>query len=89
MDSEIKMRAVGGRPREWVTLGERKGVGTAALLDSGSQCSMVNERFYQQHLRGNAALHTDDLSFFRLSAANGTYIPLIGYLMVDVEGRGP
>ena len=88
MDSEIKMRAVGGRPREWVTLGERKGVGTAALLDSGSQCSMVNERFYQQHLRGNAALHTDDLSFFRLSAANGTYIPLIGYLMVDVEVRG-
>ncbi|GFO37569.1 Pol polyprotein [Plakobranchus ocellatus] len=55
-----------------------------ALLDTGSQVSVMTEKFYRSHLK--TATHMSPAALkFNLTAANGTEIPYTGYLSVRVE----
>ncbi|GFO18491.1 Pol polyprotein [Plakobranchus ocellatus] len=58
-----------------------------ALLDTGSQVSVMTEKFYRSHLRTATDINPAALKF-NLTAANGTNIPYKGYLSVRVDLLG-
>ncbi|GFN74261.1 Pol polyprotein, partial [Plakobranchus ocellatus] len=58
-----------------------------ALLDTGSQVSVMTEKFYRSHLKTATHINTAALKF-NLTAANGTEIPYTGYLSVRVDLLG-
>ena len=76
--------AVGVCPRETIQLG---GMKVEAVIDSGSQVTLLRESFWRKHLESFGDLGEVSASWFRLTAANGLDIPILGYLVTDVEVR--
>ena len=70
--------AVGPQARTTITIGE---VEVEAIFDTGSQVTTISESLYRRLFNG-AALRNNQL--YRLTAANGLDIPLLGYLVTDV-----
>ncbi|VDI01828.1 Hypothetical predicted protein [Mytilus galloprovincialis] len=56
------------------------------LVDTGSTVTTVTESFYNRFLRRCTDLQTDIT--FNLKGANGTCIPYIGYVEVDIDIMG-
>ena len=80
----FKEMAVGTCPREKVRLG---GVAVKAVIDSGSQVTLLQESFWRAHLASSSDLGTVSTSWFRLTAANGLEIPVMGYCVTDIGVR--
>ena len=57
-------------------------------MDSGSQVTIVNESFFDRHLRSKLGKLEDASTFLKLRAANGLELPFIGYFVVDIEVFG-
>ena len=72
---------MGSCPREKILIGEGE---VAAVVDSGSQVTMVTERCYEQFLSASSRLESTGIASFKLTAANGLSIPLLGYLVADI-----
>ena len=79
-------RAVGQCPEVIARVG---GVDLTACYDTGSQCTLMTKAFFQQHL-GEMELQSGGGAYrmLSLSAANGTDIPQLGYLVTDVNVCG-
>ena len=77
-------KAVGVCPRERVEVG---GCAVEAMVDSGSQVTLVSEDFFREKLEKSLELETGDMGWFRLTAANGLNIPLLGCIQADVGIR--
>ena len=73
-------RAVGTSPKINVSIG---GVAASAIVDTGSQVTTVTEGFFRQHLSNRLEVEPHH-AYFRLTAANGLPIPLLGYLVTSV-----
>ena len=73
-------RAIGNCPVVTVTL---QGVEVNCLLDTGAQVSTVTESFYTAYLAEKCGL-MDVGGFIQLAAANGTDIPFVGYMELEL-----
>ena len=58
-----------------------------AVIDSGSQVTLLREGFWRKHVESFGDLGDVSTSWFRLTAANGLDIPILGYLVTDVRIR--
>lgn len=76
-------RAVGRSPRTTVRVGD---VDVAALVDTGSQVTTLDSKYFHAHL-GGSKLETTG-RWFKLTAANGLDIKVEGYLVADVVVGG-
>ena len=78
---DIVQRAVGQCPEAVACLGPAK---ANCLLDSGAQVSTITESFYREHLLPLGQPILDTTTWMKISAANGTNIPYVGYIELDV-----
>ena len=74
-------RAVGKCPEAIACLGSVK---ANCLLDTGAQVSTITESFYREHLLPLGQPVLDTTNWMKISAANGTAIPYVGYIELDV-----
>ena len=64
-------------------------VDVRACYDTGSQCTLMTESCFQNTLKKQVELQTTGAyGMLTLTAANGTSIPRLGYLVTDVTVRG-
>lgn len=56
-----------------------------ALIDTGSQVTMLSERAYRQYF---SEAELVSVGFLRITAANGCEVPYLGYFEADVEAHG-
>ena len=80
--SQSKEKAVGPTPLIDVLI---SGIKVKAVYDTGSQVSIVSEKLYREKFRG-VELKTG--TWYRLTAADGLDIPLLGYLVTEVVVGG-
>ena len=63
-----------------------------SLLDSGSHCSLLTEEYFKNEVRPRLGASDKDMlenhNFFKLSAAQGSEIPLVAYVELDIEYEG-
>ena len=74
---------LGPSPMVTVTIA---GVKLEALVDTGSQVTMISEGLYNHKFRGKAPL--SPVSFIRITAANGLAVPYVGYFEADIQMGG-
>ena len=58
------------------------------LLDTGAQVSTITEAFYCEHLLPLGQPILDTTNWMKITAANGTVIPYVGYIELDVVLMG-
>ena len=75
---ELPHGLVGGQPIVNVKLDQ---VPCSALLDTGSQVTIVSESFYKEHLSHKEVHPIDDLV---ITGAGGQQVPYLGYLVVEL-----
>lgn len=80
MDS-FRDRAIAVCPTVPLTINN---VHSLALLDTGSQVSPVSKEFYNRRLRPVCRIQNGP-TMFRMSAANGTDIPYLDFIVADVR----
>ena len=78
-DTRQMKRAIGPQPVITVLMG---GVPVECLVDSGSQVSMVEQRFFDKHLRTPYARGAS--SWLEITAANGLSVPYEGLVETDI-----
>lgn len=74
-------KAVGECPRVQVTVG---GVPIECLLDTGSQVSTISESVFNKCFKPLGVIPRD-VSYLRLTAANGLDLPYVGCMETDIE----
>ena len=84
LPDDLMMRTVGARPVEQVSIA---GVSFKSLVDSGSQISTVSEDLYYERLKPNG-VSLIDIDWLQVSAANGSAVPYIGLIVVDIVVDG-
>ena len=83
---EFLRKTVGGEPVIKVIFG---GIETLALIDTGSQVTMISQAFYENYMKPFVdKLLTTGPKYFTLTAANGLEVPYLGFLMLNVTIQG-
>ena len=83
--SNLLKEAIGGKPITHVKFGNCE---TLALVDTGSQVSMVSQKFFEEHMKPYMVKLYPDRGLFTLTGANGLEVPYLGFLVVDVTIQG-
>ncbi len=74
-------KIIGTCPETEVVLGN---VPLRCLIDTGAEVSTVTEAFFREHLAPSGQEMLDTTTWLRITAANGTTIPYLGYIEADV-----
>ena len=82
--TQFLAKTIGGKPIVDIKLNSKE---TTALIDTGSQVSMISEKFFNDMgLCEKDLQHAD--GWFQINGANGLEIPYIGLLITDVIVQG-
>ena len=58
-----------------------------AIIDTGSQVSLISKEYYLEHLQNNHSIQNAPQAF-KMTAANGTNIPYYGFVVTDIAIEG-
>ena len=83
--SNFLKEAIAGKPITHVKFGNCE---TLALVDTGSQVSMISQKFFEEHMKPYMDKLYPDRGLFTLTRANGLEVPNLGFLVVDVTIQG-
>ncbi len=84
-DDDLARKLTGRCPEATVSFA---GAEALCLVDTGAEVSIVTETFFREKLLSRGLRLQDPLDWMRITAANGTDMPYMGYVELDITVLG-